>query len=233
MSSPSLDLVLQNPTIWRGSQYAKVSVDSVPTGFGELDALLPGEGWPRATLTELLSAQQGIGELRLLAPALARLSQGQGWIVLVAPPHVPYAPAFESLGVDLARLIVVNTKSDAEASWATERCMRSGACAAVLAWPRGHEERAIRRLQLAIEAGKGFGVLFGSTRFAAQPSPAPLRLQLSAARNRLDVQILKRRGGGWAPPLSLELDHARSRRPHLVDIVRPVSHLRRIHHGVA
>lgn len=233
MSSPSLDLVLQNPAIWRGSQYAKVSVDSVPTGFGELDALLPGEGWPRAALTELLTPQQGIGELRLLAPALARVSKGQGWIVLVAPPHLPYAPAFESLGVDLSRLIVVNTKSDAEAAWATERCMRSLACAAVLAWPRGHEERAIRRLQLAIEAGKGLGVLFGSTRFAAQPSPAPLRLQLSAARNRLEVQILKRRGGGWAPPLSLELDRPRGRRPSLADLTRPASRLRRIRHGIA
>lgn len=233
MSSPSLDLVLQNPAIWRGSQYAKVAVESVPTGFAELDALLPGEGWPRAALTELLTAQQGIGELRLLAPALARLSKGQGWIVLVAPPHLPYAPAFESLGIDLSRLIVVSTRSDAETLWATERCMRAPACAAVLAWPRSHEERALRRLQLAIEEGKGFGVLFGSTRFATQPSPAPLRLQLSAGRNRLVVQILKRRGGGWAPSLSLELDPVRNRRPILADITRPASRLRRVRHGIA
>ena len=46
-----LDLVLQNPAIWRGDQYAKVAVESVPTGFVELDKQLPGGGWPQAALT--------------------------------------------------------------------------------------------------------------------------------------------------------------------------------------
>jgi cell division inhibitor SulA/protein ImuA len=71
----------------------------------------------------------------------------------------------------------------------------------------------LRRLQLAAEQGKSFGVLFGPTRNAAAPSPAPLRIQLSAARGRLGLQILKRRGGGWAPPLSLALDARRFARP--------------------
>jgi cell division inhibitor SulA/protein ImuA len=210
---PSLDLVLQNPAIWRGDQYAKVAVESIPSGFDELDAQLPGGGWPRAALTELLAGQPGIGELRLLAPALAHLSREEKWLVLIAPPYRPYAPGFESLGVELARLVVVSTRSQAETFWAAERCLRSGACAAVLAWPGPGSERVLRRLQLAAEQGKSFGVLFGPTRNAAAPSPAPLRIQLSAARGRLGLQILKRRGGGWAPPLSLALDARRFARP--------------------
>jgi cell division inhibitor SulA/protein ImuA len=198
-----------NPAIWRGDQYAKVAVESIPSGFAELDAQLPGGGWPRAALTELLANQQGIGELRLLAPALAHLSREEKWLVLVAPPHRPYAPGFDSLGVDLSRLVVVSTRSQAETLWAAERCLRSGACAAVLAWPGPSQERALRRLQLAAEEGKSFGVVFGPTRSAAQPSPAPLRIQLSAGRGRLELQILKRRGGGWAPPLSIALDAQR------------------------
>jgi hypothetical protein len=208
---PDLDLVLRHPAIWRGDQYAKVAVASVPTGFAALDAQLPGGGWPRAALTELLINQRGIGELRLLAPALARLSQEDKWLALIAPPHLPYAPGFESLGVNLSRLVVVRTKSDGESLWAAERCLRSGTCAAVVAWPGVGTERTQRRLQAAAEEGKSFGVVFGHTRQAAQPSPAPLRIQLSAGRNRLDLQILKRRGGGWAPPLSLELDRKRWR----------------------
>ena len=90
----ALDLVLRNPAIWRGDQYAKVAIESIPTGFAELDAQLPGGGWPRAALTELLANQCGIGELRLLLPALARLSQDDKWLVLVAPPHRPFAPGF-------------------------------------------------------------------------------------------------------------------------------------------
>ncbi len=229
---PSLGLVLQHPAIWRGDQYAKVAVASVPTGFAELDTQLPGGGWPRAALTELLTSQQGIGELRLLAPALAHLSREEKWLVLVAPPHLPYAPGFESLGVDLARLIVVRTRSSGESLWAAERCLRAGTCAAVIAWPGPGSERSLRRLQLAAEEGKSFGVIFGPTRNAAAASPAALRIQLGAGRGRLEVQILKRRGGGWAPPLSLELDKqhlsCRSPSPLAGDAgeYRPLSNLR-------
>jgi cell division inhibitor SulA/protein ImuA len=119
---------------------------------------------------------------------------------------VPYAPGFESLGVDLARLIVVRTRSNGESLWAAERCLRAGTCATVIAWPGPGSERSLRRLQLAAEEGKSFGVIFGPTRNAANASPAALRIQLCAGRGRLEVQILKRRGGGWVPPLSLELD---------------------------
>ncbi|PWT71025.1 MAG: SOS cell division inhibitor SulA [Proteobacteria bacterium] len=201
----SLETVLRNPAIWRGNQYAKVAVDSIPTGFDELDAQLPGGGWPRAAITELLLNQHGIGELRLLVPALERLSRTESWLVLVAPPFLPYAPGFESLGVNLSRLVVVKTRSDGESLWAAERCLRAVSCAAVLAWPGSASQQALRRLQLAAEEGKSFGVMFGPTRNAAQPSPAPLRIQLTAGRGRLGVQVLKRRGGGWAQPLSLSL----------------------------
>jgi len=205
----SLDLILENPAIWRGDQYAKVAVESVVTGFPELDAQLPGGGWPRAALTELLVSRAGAGELRLLMPALAQLSQAEKWLVLVAPPHQPYAPGFQFCGVDLARVVVVKTRSDGESLWAAERCLRCGSCAAVLSWAGGGSPSALRRLQLAAEEGKAVGVVFGSTRHAAQPSPAPLRIQLSAHRTGLELQILKRRGGGWAPPVLLQLDPPR------------------------
>ena len=204
----ALDLILENPAIWRGDQYAKVAVDSIATGFPELDAQLPGGGWPRAALTELLVSRPA-GELRVLIPALALLSQAEKWLVLVAPPHQPYAPGFRFSGVDLARLVVVKTRSDGESIWAAERCLRSGSCAAVLTWTGCGSPPAMRRLQLAAEEGKGMGVVFGTTRHAAQPSPAPLRMQLSAHRNGLEVQVLKRRGGGWAPSVSLPIDTPR------------------------
>ncbi len=203
----ALDSVLQHPAIWRGKQYAKVAIESVPTGFAELDSLLPGGGWPRAALTELLVAQPGIGELRLLAPALARLSREEKWLVLVAPPYLPYAPAFAGLGVDLSRLIVVESRADAHTLWAAERCLRSGACSAVIAWPGAATERTLRRLQAAAEQGKGVGVVFSPLRCAAQPSPAPLRIQLACERSRLTLHVLKRRGGGWAAPLALDPGH--------------------------
>jgi hypothetical protein len=111
--------------------------------------------------------------------------------------------------VNLSRLVIVRTRSNGESLWAAERCLRSGTCAAVIAWPGPGSERSLRRLQLAAEEGKSLGVIFGPTRNATNASPAPLRIQLSAGRGRLEVQILKRRGGGWAPPLSLEFEKRR------------------------
>ena len=48
---------------------------ALPSGFDALDAHLPGGGWPRRALTELLLPQPGVGEIRLLADSLGRIQQ--------------------------------------------------------------------------------------------------------------------------------------------------------------
>ena len=53
-TSASLDLLLQHPGIWRGDRLAQAGVDALPTGFAELDKQLPGGGWPRGALTEIV-----------------------------------------------------------------------------------------------------------------------------------------------------------------------------------
>lgn len=59
-----------HPALWRANQIGAAAASVSPSGFAALDAQLPGGGWPHGTLTELLLGQPGIGELRLLAPAL-------------------------------------------------------------------------------------------------------------------------------------------------------------------
>jgi hypothetical protein len=204
----SLDLVLQHPGIWRGDQVAQSSEDALPTGFAELDDLLPGGGWPRGALTEILVERQGIGELRLLLPALARASEQSGWLAWVAPPHVPYAPALAAAGVRLQRLLVAKPQSVADAWWTAEQALRSGACSAVLAWLKTPDERLMRRLQLGAESGRAWGVLFRSAHAAQQRSTAALRLRLEATAEGLSVHILKRRGGYVSKPVLLDLNQA-------------------------
>ena len=65
-----------HPSLWRASQIGGAAQRTTASGFDALDAQLPGGGWPHGTLTELLLAQVGVGELRLLAPALAALAPG-------------------------------------------------------------------------------------------------------------------------------------------------------------
>lgn len=93
--------VLRHPAVWRRGHAAAATIDAQPTGLADLDALLPGGGWPRGALSEILIEHDGIGECSLLLPALAALTRARRRIALVAPPYVPYAPALAAAGVDL------------------------------------------------------------------------------------------------------------------------------------
>jgi hypothetical protein len=195
-----LQELLAHPSVWRGR--SRAAVETLSTGFAELDAGLPGGGWPRHGLVEILTPQPGIGELYLLMPVLASLSRAAPgrWCTWVSPPHEPYAPALESHGVALDRMLIVRTHLPL---WAHEQALRSGACGMALAWLPRASPRAIRRLQLAAEQGRALGVLFRSLQFAHLASPAMLRLALDpvkeSGRHGARVTLIKSRGGSRAP----------------------------------
>src|SRR5919204_6127679 len=102
----ALDQLLQRNVLWRGGALG-VALDALPTGFAALDAELPGRGWPRQGLTEFLTNEEGIGELALLLPVVARLTREGKRALWLAPPHEPYAPALAAAGVDLVNLLIV------------------------------------------------------------------------------------------------------------------------------
>jgi hypothetical protein len=172
--------------------------EAAPSGFAELDASLPGGGWPVGAICELLLETMGIGELGLLVPALARLAQAGRYIAWIAPPHLPYAPALAQAGIALKRVLVVQTRSMQESLWATEQ-----AFGAVLSWPTGIADKNIRRLQLAAEAGGTLGILYRPAEAAREHSPAALRLRLAPTRAGLTVDIHKCRGGRAGARLQL------------------------------
>jgi len=201
-------LLDQRADLWRGNRHPVAAPPGVPTGHAALDALLAGGGWPRGAVTEILVAGQGMGGLRLLMPALARLSrEAAGWIAFVGPPLLPYAPALAAWGVALERLLVIRPETAEGALWAAEQALRSAACRAVLGWPAAIAPVALRRLQLAAEAGDAPAFLFRPPDVAAQPSPAALRLAVRpTVAGGWRIEVLKRRGG-WRPE-SIHLEAA-------------------------
>ena len=204
MAASSLDTVFNHPAIWRGSDCARVALPSVPTGYAELDTLLPGSGWPAGALTEICGERSGIGELQLVMPAAARLSHAGHWVIMITPPHIPYAPALAAHGIQLSRLMLVRPEADEEKFWACEQALRSACCGAVLMWTDHGRERSIRRLQLAAERGGALAILFRSSR-AIPLVTAALRLHIGKSDNSTIVRILKRRGGGIPAPVALDL----------------------------
>ena len=218
--SDAIHELLAAPTLWRASHHQS-SLDHqtvLPSGYRQLDKALPNNGWPTEGLTELLIRQFGIGELQILLPALANLSQrSPHWIVWISPPHVPYAPALYAAGVQLERILIIQPKTAKEALWAAEQCLKSQACSAVLMWPEKNiRPQAIRRLQVASKTNQTWQVLFRDLNAQKMPSPAPLRITLTPGelthskqshQHQVRVEVVKR-AGSWASPafdLSLPL----------------------------
>jgi hypothetical protein len=205
-----LEELVSSPHLWRG-RGGRTTGTVVSTGFEVLDRVLPGGGWPWGAVIEIFAERHGIGELRLWMPALASLSRSRErlWIVFVAPPLLPYAPALDSLGIDLDRVLLVDVGDRAEALWATEQSLRSGACISVMAWLRATDDTALRRLQLAAEARDCALLLFRPITELGRRSPAALRLRLTKEGADTRIEILKCRGARpTCVDLGLNLDLA-------------------------
>ena len=187
-------LLWSDPRIWRGQRACDAVFPTIPTGFAALGRLLPGGGWPVPSLIEIMTPTWGIGELSLLLPMMQELNREGRWLVWIAPPFVPYAPALAGQGLDLRRLLVVDIPdSDTDRWWSMEKLLRHPATGLVMAWPRRVQPVVLRRLQLAAEAGGTIGVLFH--REHGGHTPAALRLALAPLDGGLEVRVLKVRGG--------------------------------------
>jgi protein ImuA len=208
-----------HPSLWRADQLAHNATRCMDTGFAALSAQLPGGGWPLGTLIDLLLPQHGIGELRLLQPALAAL--GKRPIVLLQPPHAPQALALAALGLEPSQLLWVRSGAKAsDALWAAEQILRSGCCGALLFWQQQARGETLRRLHLAAQSGETLFCMLRPLAAAQDASPAPLRLSLKAAAGGVDISFVKRRGPQRDAPLFLPLTPALLQR-HDTHLDRP------------
>ena len=216
---PRVALDALHPALWRAHRLGRGAGRALASGFAALDAQLPGGGWPRRVLTELLLAHPGVGEMRLLAPGLAATLRAGRLVMLFDPPATLSAWALAQLGLDAGQMLVVDGRGmlAAEAGihprpagdslWALEQALKSGHVGALLAWlpPRLRAER-LRRLQLAAQAHDGPAFMLREIAARQHPSAAPLRLTLEpAGADRLALHLFKRRGPPLAAPLQLTL----------------------------
>ncbi len=224
----SLDALLRQGDVWRGSaqdpRSREANATDLATGHAALDEALPGGGWPRGALTEILHPRDGIGELQLVIPLLARLTAASRRVLWVDPPFIPYAPALELAGVSLYYTHVVRSDKAEDALWALEQSLRTGTCAAVLAWPRNPTPPQLRRLQLAAETGDCAAFLFRPATVAGQTSPAALRLLLTPEARALKLDVIKCRGRFFSRPIRLPLPPAHTDATAHRRRLEPLSH---------
>jgi hypothetical protein len=185
----TIESLLARSDVWRGGE-RHATTPTLASGHRELDGTLPGGGWPLQALTEICHARPGLGELSLMLPAFARAMADSRWLLFVSAPQLPYAPALAAAGIDLERFVHLRCATGEQALWATEQTLRSGVCGAIALWLGHCGPNALRRLQLAAEAGRSLAVLYRPLAHAEQASPAALRLAIEGDQ----LRIVKCRG---------------------------------------
>lgn len=199
-ASPSLPPALHE-FVWRAGQMGSARSVVTPTGHPALDRELPNQGWPHGGLIELLLQQAGIGEMRLLRPALQSL--GTRRIALLQPPHLPQIAAWRDWGLPPERLLWIRAKRHADGLWSAEQVLRNGSCGALLFWQDTLRHESLRRLQLAAQASDTLCWLLRPLAAGAEASPAPLRIALRPLAGGVQLELLKRRGPHCAAPVPL------------------------------
>ncbi|MEI5999796.1 translesion DNA synthesis-associated protein ImuA [Paraburkholderia bengalensis] len=192
-----------HPSLWRASQLARGRGRVVDTGYPALSKELPGGGWPLAALVDLLVQQPGVGELRLLRPALS--ASAVGAVALVNPPHQPDGLGLAYIGLPLDRLMLVKGTTTADALWSVEQILRAGTCSSVVFWAQHVKDSSLRRLHLAAQSAESLFIMVRPLATAQDSSPAILRLALRPTADGLIVDVVKRRGPVMAGPIAVSL----------------------------
>ncbi|SEA87076.1 translesion DNA synthesis-associated protein ImuA [Variovorax sp. YR216] len=190
--------------VWHGNELGLRTAPTALTGWPELDAELPGGGWPRQSLSEVLTAQPAVLEWRLLAPALKPVVEGGGQVVVIGPPRHPHLPGLQHVGLDEGKFIWIQADLPAERLWTAEQLIKSNAAGAIIAWlPKARSEQ-LRRLQVCAQNCEGLVFICRPDVARHESSAAPLRVLASVGLDwELKVNILKRRGPSHEHPILL------------------------------
>ncbi|MFM0078744.1 translesion DNA synthesis-associated protein ImuA [Paraburkholderia sediminicola] len=224
MPSATVTVEEIHPSLWRASQLARGRGRVVDTGYPALSAELPGGGWPVGALIDLLVPQAGVGELRLLRPALS--AAGARPVAFVQSPHTPDGLGLNYIGLSVENVLRVDTQKTADALWSAEQILRAGSCGALIFWSQYVKASSLRRLHLAAQSSETLFIMVRPLAAAEESSPALLRLALRPSSDGLTVDIVKRRGPSRAEPLSIPLQptpvllsrHARLSRRSLAEV---------------
>ncbi|HVK13983.1 MAG TPA: hypothetical protein VM597_34895, partial [Gemmataceae bacterium] len=168
----------------------------VGTGFPAFDRLLAGGGLPRGALTEWRSDSAGGGALTLALAVVGHVIRSQGTAVVIDAAREFYPVAAAQLGVPPDRTIVVRPDDPTAALWAWEESLRFPGVAVTVGRLGEVNDKVVRRLQLAVEAGGGLGFLvrqpgaatgaaWGATRVGVESNPG------DAVGRRLRVRVTR------------------------------------------
>lgn len=179
--------------IWRANQQSNF-VKGNSTGFKELDQALQG-GFPEHGVVDI-DTPIGIGEIRLLLPALrARQQQHERLLVFISAPMQINGEMLAEYGFPLEQVLIIQPQNVEHALWSAEQCLRSGCAHSVLLWHQELEISQAKRLQLAAEQGDALHFIFRHQHQLSLSLPVNLAMKLRPHRQGINIQVTKRKGG--------------------------------------
>jgi hypothetical protein len=177
-------------------QDGKSSTELLPTGWPDLDAVLPEHGIGHGVIE--LSAPRGLGGGTTIAMAIVRALHAKvagSWGAWVETPRMSlYAPALAQAQIDLKRLLIVRPPPQ-DARRSAVKLVSSGAFDVVvidLFDTQRNDELFVRKLALA----KTRVVLLTDSYCARRMAwPTSLRLELTRHIDGISVRVAKERYG--------------------------------------
>jgi len=162
---------------------------SRPFGVPEIDAVLPGGGLPSRALHEITGDGNRNEVIAFCAALLTGMNTDAGentgaTVLWCRGGDDLYAPGLGGFGLDLGRLLLVRVQRDRDLLWVMEEGLRSGALAAVVAEPSKVTTTALRRLQLAAEAGGSMGFILRHHKDEVVAGPIATRWRVGPALSR-------------------------------------------------
>lgn len=209
----SLQEIKNQRLVWSASNAAQrtaVASQYLSSGFPVFDQQVGG--WPASGLVELQPSAMGIGELRLILPALSLLTESQNsdslnpstkklqvWL----PSGAQLMP--HGLGSALAsQTLVMKALPHTDALWVLDTLLQSGVCGSVVCWLSGLEPAQAKRLQLAAKEHGTLVFCIQSNVRQQNSLPISMRLRLEPTKNGLSLDVFKRQNAYSVEPFYLD-----------------------------
>jgi hypothetical protein len=180
MPSPILieSILNSRNDIWRLGDETTKNRDVYRSGLKELDNFLPGGGWPRIGLIEIIVKHYGLGELQILMPLMRKLTTHDKLLLWICPPYKICTSTLIKAGIDIEKLLIINSEvRTKDALWAAEQALQTQEFGIVLLWRNDVTRSALHRLLLATKNNKTLGVLFKRKKTEDSQSSMVLKLE--------------------------------------------------------
>lgn len=200
--NPLLHDLQKKQLVWRAASIEQHK-ERVSTGYQTLDKALNG-GFPKSGLVHIKSLV-GLGEMRLVLPAIKAQAQKQ-FCAFVAAPFLLNAEFLIGEGLTLDKVMIIDITHDKHSTeqklWSAEQCAKSGACAAIFIWHERLQVAQAKKLELAAIKGQCLIFLFEAGKH--QQANLPVSLAMSLSRDKRDQQAVNikvdKQKVGWPLP---------------------------------